>query len=512
MMENAADTDWSPNSISVFIFGFVIGIFVSSLIFLLPIISLLVISIGASILLAEKIYENKISREVLLLSLVLISFGLGSLRYAVKDFHELETPVSTGVVVSEPENRDNFRRFVYLSDNGEKVLVSAPLYSNIQYGDRIKVEGELEKPGTIEDKDGGRDFDYGKYLSKDDIYYTRSFAQVEVISSGHGNPVKSALFKLKRNFVEQAKEIFSEPYASLLTGLIVSGKESLPKDILEEFRRAGVIHIVILSGFNITLIAEFMRKLFQNLFIYARLPAIPQAAAGAAIAGVILFVIMTGAEATVVRAAVMALIVVAAKLFGRNYSAPRALLAAGFVMLLENPKILVFDPSFQLSFLATLGLIYLMPLIDRPLGGFTAKWAKLREIISQTLATQLAVLPLLVYMMGDISLVSLLANILILITIPYTMLVGFLATLASYISVIIAWPISLAAHLLLSWILFISHVLGNLSFASIAVPPVSVWVVGLIYFIFAVLIFWKDRLKTFLIISRMTLDGIRRKT
>jgi len=476
-METEASTKSKSNRVFAFIFSFVFGVLVSSFIFIPPLISLLIIFVGFAVLLAEKIYTNEAAREIIFISLVFVSFGLGSLRYAIKDFHEPVIPSSTGIVVSEPEDKENFKRFVMRADNGEKVLVSAPLYSTVQYGDKVEVTGKLEEPGMIED------FDYGKYLAKDDVYYTSSFAEVGILSSGHGNPIKSVLLKVKGSVVSKAREIWAEPYASLLTGLIVSGKESMPKSILEEFRRAGVIHIVVLSGFNITLIADFLRKLFQWIFIYAKLPAVPQAAAGASIAGIVLFVIMTGGEATVMRAAIMAITVIAAKLFGRKYSAPRALLLAGFIMLLENPKILVFDPSFQLSFLATLGLIYFMKPIDKRLGRVPTFW-NMRENLAQTLATQFAVLPALIYMMGDVSLVSIPANLLILTAVPYTMFVGFLAIIAAFISSIIAWPLTFATHLLLSWILFVSHTLGNLSFATMSVPAVSIWVIVFVYLIF----------------------------
>ena len=142
---------------------------------------------------------------------------------------------------------------------------------------------------------------------------------------------------------------------------------------------------------------------------------------------------MTGASATVVRAAIMALIAVSGKMFGRSYSAPRALLVAGFFMLIENPKILIFDPSFQLSMLATIAMIYAVPIVDRYLSrGALAKWDKFREILSATISTQIFVLPFLLYSMGNISVVSLFSNILILAFVPYTMLVGFIATTRIY--------------------------------------------------------------------------------
>ena len=484
-MDQEANTD----SILIFIFGFVLGVLVSSFVFITPPTGVFSIIVGSAILIAEKIWNGKIGKEILFLSLIFLSFGLGALRYSIKDFHEPLAPLFTGIVVSESEQRENTTRFVLRTDNGEKILVNTDLYSSIQYGDRVRVEGKLKEPGVIDDENGGRPFDYGAYLSKDDIYYTLSFAEVEVLSSGHGNPVKGALFKIKRSFVGKTKEILAEPYANLLAGLIVSGKEAIPKDILEEFRRAGIIHIVVLSGYNITIIAEFMRKMLENFFLVARIRVAPSLVAGVSILGIVLFVLMTGAEATVVRAALMVLVVIAAKMFGRAYSAPRALLAAAFLMILHNPKILVFDPSFQLSFLATCALIYIAPIVEKYLKVVPEKWG-LRMVIATTLATQVTVLPLLIYSMGNFSLVSLPANILVLLIIPATMLIGFIATLVAYASLILALPFSYAAYLLLAWILGVSSTLGGLSFASVAIPPISIWLIVLVYL--AIIIFiWR---------------------
>ena len=420
-----------------FVAGFASGIFVSSFFFIQPLIGVLIIIVGCAVL---------VDKEGLFIALIIISCGLGILRYDIKDFHDVIEPTSSGIVVSEPEDRDNARRFVMLADNKEKVLVNVPLYTEVNYGDRVEVTGRLEKPGMIED------FDYGKYLSKDDIYWTLNFSQLEVISHENGNPIKAILLKIKSNFLTHIKSILSEPQAGLLSGLLIAGKDSMPKDILEEFRRAGVIHIVVLSGFNITLIADFLRKVM--LFIA------PRFAITTSIVGVLLFVIMTGGEATVVRAAIMALIVVLAKSLGRNYSAPRALVLAGFLMLLHNPKILVFDASFQLSFLATLGMIYFVPVIEKRLKWITEK-GKLRETISQTLGTQAAVFPLLILSVGSFSPVFLPSNVLILPLVPWTMLIGFLTTLLSYTSIHIALPLAFVSHLMLSWILFVANLLGS---------------------------------------------------
>jgi len=495
-MDHETNTDSLPRAqsrgIFVLIAGFVFSILVSSFLPIPKIIGVFFITIGIIIVIFERIWNKKINKEILFVSLVLISFGLGAIRYSIKDFHEPLIPSNVGQVVTEPEQRENTTRFVLLADNGEKVLVNTDLYSHVEYGDRVDVKGKLQEPGIIEDSDSGRPFNYAKYLSKDDIYYTLSFTKVEILSSGNGNPIKHFLFNIKKSFVAKIKEILAEPYASLLSGLIVSGKEAMPKDLLEEFRRAGIIHIVVLSGYNITIIAEFIRRMFENLFLLARVRAVPRLAAGASILAILAFVLMTGAEATVVRASIMVLTVIVAKMFGRNYSASRALLVAAFLMIIENPKVLVFDPSFQLSFLATLALIYIVPIVDKYLKIVPEKWG-FRLVVATTLATQVTVLPLLIYSMGNFSLVSLPANILVLLIIPITMLMGFIATLIALLSPVLALPFSYIAYLLLSWILGVSSTLGNLSFASIEVPLVSIWLIVLVYL--AIFIFvWRSRL------------------
>ena len=428
------------NSILVFIWSFIFAIFVSSFFFIPPLISIFIILVGTAILAVDK--------RSLFLSIALISFGLGILRYDIKDFHEEVTPVSSGVVITEPEQKENTTRFVMLADNGEKVLISTDLYSKVSYGDKVKIEGKFSKPGIIED------FDYAAYLSKDNIYFVMNFAEVEIISASaswrNGNVAKRNLLSLKQSIVNKMRSIFAEPESSLLAGLILAGKSALPKDVLEEFRRAGIIHIVVLSGYNITIIADFLKKIFGN---------------AGSIVGILLFVLMTGGEATVVRAAIMVLVVIMAKSFHRPYSAPRALLSAGFLMVFHNPKILVFDASFQLSFLATCGLIYVVPKVAKHLEWITERF-KAREIIATTIGTQITVLPFLIYLTREISIVSLPANILVLFFIPYVMFAGFFATLIAYISPILALPLTYLAHLILSWILFIGHFLGNLPFAT----------------------------------------------
>jgi competence protein ComEC len=483
-MENIINIDTREVGIFVFIWGFVTGILIGSFFFINFYISLFLIFLGSTISIVEKINSKIISKQTILVSIALISLGLGLIRYEYKNQRNINQSIESqigkkieveGLVIGEPDKKDNVTQIIVLPENSkEKILVNTDLYSHVTYGDIVKVSGKLQKPGIIKGDDG-RNFNYGDYLAKDDIYYTISFAEVETLSSNNGNFIKANLFKIKNKFIDKIRSLFPEPEASLLAGLTLSGKDSLPKSILEEFRRAGIVHIVVLSGYNITIVAEFFLKIFG--FLSIRLAAL---SAGGSI---ILFTLMTGGQATVVRAALMGLTLLLGKIIGRGYSAPRALLVAAFLMLLENPKILVFDSSFKLSFLATIALMYAVPIINDYLDWMSKKGG-LRSIISTTIGTQIVVLPYILYTMGNFSVVALASNILTLIFIPITMLLGFAATLLGFINDFLAIPLTFTTHLLLYWILLVGERLGNLLWGSFEIRAFPLWIVLLWYTVY----------------------------
>ena len=133
-----------------------------------------------------------------------------------------------------------------------------------------------------------------------------------------------------------------EPHSAFLGGITIGAREGLPESLQEKFRTTGVAHIVALSGYNITIVAETIMLFLSFLPQYL--------AIGGGVIGVILFAIMTGASATVLRASIMALLALTARATGRIYTVSWALFLVGFFMVLQNPKILRFDTSFQLSF------------------------------------------------------------------------------------------------------------------------------------------------------------------
>lgn len=422
---------------------------------------------------------SKLPILILYFALFVGSFGVGIFRMTLNnqisaesalDMH-LGNPISiTGTIDVEPDIRDKETRLVISAQN-TRLLVTTALYPRFTYGDKVTLVGKLQKPKAF-DTGTGRQFDYPAYLAKDGIYYTMTRPKVELLSQGNGSVIEARLFIFKKSFIDKISDVIPEPYASLLSGLLLGGKQSLGKELLDDFKRVGIIHIVVLSGYNITVVGDAIMKAFSFL------PKVFGMTLGAV--SIILFALMTGGGATVVRASIMALLVVLAGATGRTYDITRALFIAGFLMVLHNPAILVFDPSFQLSFMATLGLVTLSPLIKSRLLFVTERFG-FRDIVSATLATQIFVLPLLLYNTGQLSLVALPVNLLILPTIPVTMFFGFLAGAVAFLGVYLALPFAGVAYALLWYQVSLVTLVASFPFASVAVPAVSFFGLVCIY-------------------------------
>lgn len=385
-----------------------------------------------------------------------------------------------GVVMQDPDMRNASKKIVIKArqinkkniKGNIKILVSTDRHENIQYGDMVLIKGRLDNPSNFT-TDTNREFDYRNYLAKDDIFYQVFRPDIQVLGYGYGSKITTWMLSLKHVLVRSLNKSFPQPEGALLAGELFGEKSALGGDLQDAFRRTGVIHIVVLSGFNITIVALFMIWLLTR-FLH------PRVALFFGIASIVLFAVLVGGGSTVIRASVMAILVIIARLIGREYDVTRGLFLAAFFMVIINPKILAFDISFQLSFLATLSLIYLSPVIEKKLQWVTGTF-QLREIIIQTLAAQVFVLPLLIYSIGEFSIVSVLVNILVVPLVPMSMLFGFLTSVVGLIIPPLAHAVMIPGYFLLKAQLMIVNFFNSFSFAAITIPPIPWWLVFGLY-------------------------------
>ncbi len=391
------------------------------------------------------------------LGLIRFSFSNNLLNRPLPDCSSAKN-LCVGSIISNPDKRDNSTRLIVRLDNYQnKVLIFTDNFSDYSYGDKISFVGEVVRPSNFL-TDEGEVFDYQNYLRARGINQVTYRPQLNLISQNKKFSLRSFLFYLKNNFLVKLRQNLPEPSASLAGGLVLGDKSGLGREVEDNFRLAGISHIVVLSGYNITIIAESVLK----FFFWLHLPWVSMFGVFA----IVIFVMMVGGEASVVRAACMGIIALFARQNGRTYSAGVALLFAGFLMVLWNPFLLIFDLGFQLSFLATLGLIYLSPFFDKLFAKVVTNknnWLGLREIIITTLSAQLAVYPWLLLKIGNVSWIGFIANIFILPIIPLAMFFSFLTGLGGLFSGALGWVVGLPTYFFLAYIIkmasFFAHLL-----------------------------------------------------
>jgi len=477
------------------IFGFVSGVFLSSFLNLPTSSSLLLFLLSFAIFAYSFfIKERSVKNIFIIFSVFLFLFGIGIWRYQVKDSFFVDPNLSSrvgeevsirGVALKDAEQKESYSSTVleisHFNTSGVwqesqgKILLRSEPYPKILYGDQIEAEGVIKLPESFETK-SGKLFDYEEYLSKDEVGLILSFAKAEVVSDENGSFVKSKLLTFKRKFVENIENSLPEPFSALMNGILLGVKSSLGKDLEDDLRKTAIIHIVVLSGYNITLVAQFVMKF---LFFLSRRKALI-----ASILGITLFAIMVGGEPSVARASLMGILALIARGAGRKYDITRALLLAGFFMILWNPKVLVFDLGFQLSFIATLALIWLAPFFEEKFKFLTSKF-EFRSIASATIATQIFVFPLLLYHTGEISLVGVFVNLLVLPVIPFVMFFGFLSGALGFLFYFLAFPFAVLSHLLLLYTLKTVEFFASLPIASIQITKFPFVFVILLYSLIA---------------------------
>ena len=491
-------------------FGFLFGVFLRSFVLL---DLYFIFSFGVTAL-ALFLFFGFVSKNNwgILFSIFILFFCFGIFRFNLADRPSPEVFESqvgqkvsfSGEIVDEPSVRQNDQQLTvevtpqglaldslngipFSATEKTKVVVSANLDQNFKYGDEINLVGKLKKPENFL-TDQGKTFDYVNYLRKDGIFYTMSYPQIEIVSRGNGNFVQSFLFSAKEKFMEKINFLIPNPESIFMGGIIFGEKSDFDKTLKQNFVDTGMIHLVTLSGYKITMIAGWF------MVIFAFLPKI--FGIGTGILAIWLFVLMTGGAASAVRAGIMATLALFARATGRNYDVTRALLLTAIVMILLNPFLLVFDVSFQLSFIGTIAIIFFVPKIEKYFSWIIEEFG-LREIIAMTCAIYIFVAPFILYEMGSFSLVTLPANILIMPFFPLTMIFGFLTIFVGLVSNVLAVPFAYISYFLLHYQLWVINFFANLSFASFNFPNFPLLLTILIYGYFVYLLFGKSILEFF---------------
>lgn len=446
---------------------------------------------------------SKHRKQIILASLCLIVLFGGTFRFqsslptinegCLQFYNDRGTVEIKGIVDRDPDVRDKTTRLrlsvteIKLDKGWQEVsgvaLLVVPRYPTYDYGDVLLVTGKLETPPQL------NEFDYKGYLAHQGIYSTMFYPKIEILDTGRGFKPLEWVYSLRSRLSQTLAEVLPEPQASLAQGIILGIRGNIPQSLRANFSHTGTAHVLAISGLHLAIVAGILLSIGIWLFGRRRYTYI-----WLALGLIWLYALLTGMNPPVVRGAIMASLFLTAELLGRQRNAFTALAFAAAIMIGINPQIL-WIASFQMSFLAMAGLIFLSPTF-RAIGrkavkatiGENRAVASLANIISDsfsiTLAAIIAVWPLVAHYFGIVSFVGLPATLLVLPALPGIIITGVLAGGLGLIVLPMAQVIAWLAWLFLSYMLLVVNGFAALPLSFIELGSVDTSLIWVYYLAF----------------------------
>lgn len=384
--------------------------------------------------------------------------------------------VVSGTIAEEPDVRVNAVNYVIKvvdKNCSGNVLVTVKNPQEIySYGDMVEVRGVPEEP---REPGNPGEFNYKRYLETRGIQLIiKSWqgAGIRKTGTGHINPVTDVSLAVKHKLISVLFATLSEKHAGLAQAIIFGSTGRLDPQARDDFALTGVVHILSVSGYHVGVLTAICLMLGSLLGM--------SRAAGSAFTVIMtaFYAVMTGASPPVIRATVMAWVLLLARAVRRDYDWPRAMAMAAMVILLFQPNAL-FKAGFQLSFLATWGILDLAPVLSHVSAAFIAFTSGAGRAAIITLAAQIAVLPVSAYYFNYVSLISLPANLIIVPLVSLAMLLGGSAALIGSIWLPCGQLLNISTGVVLDLVLKIANLLAQVPFGVITVgQPAVMEVVG----------------------------------
>jgi competence protein ComEC len=354
------------------------------------------------------------------------------------------------------------------------ILILAPPESNFNYGDLLHVDGVINPP----DAEGG-----------DPVVFS---PKITVTAAHRGFWLREWMINLKLAILDRFNVLLPEDQAALLGGITFGSKQNFKPDFKSAMALAGLTHLVAISGYNITIVIFAAGQVFGRFFSR-------RATFYFAIVLLILFMFMVGGAASGVRAAIMGFLALIAREAGRAFSMRNAITMTAALMVLFDPTALTGNMSFVLSYLSLLGIVYVQPPLKKLLrrsgsgagddgDGMDNGVLGWKESALTTLSAQSAVMPVLITTFGQFSATAIVANVLVLGTVPLTMFFGLLLAMLAFLSRYLAFFVAQLAGLLLGYQISVIWLFAKLA-VPLPLPVNSTFSIFLYYLLLCVFVF-----------------------
>ena len=319
---------------------------------------------------------------------------------------------------------------------------------SINRGDIVKVSGSV-------------------FLTRGNNLASIGYSSLQIVQSR-----PSVLEGIRHRFVAGIQSALPEPEASFGLGLLVGQRSTLPADLTQQIMMVGLTHVIAVSGYNLTIIVEVTRRLFGKLSKFQN-TALCLALTG-------LFLLITGSSPSIVRASIISVLSITAWYYGRSIKPFVLLAVSATISALANPLYLWGNVSWYLSFLAFTGVLVVGPLLtQRFFGG--KKPSLFIAVLIESLCASIMTIPYILYIFGQVSLVALAANLLVVPLIPFAMLVTLVSGVAGMLVAPVAGWLAVPARIVLTYMLDVCALLSRVPHAFIQNVTLPAWMMLFIY-------------------------------
>ena len=356
----------------------------------------------------------------------------------------------------------NKKFIVYINKKNKKLL---------EYGDLIKIKGEYSAPEVARNYKG---FDYSQYLKTLNIYGTIKVEESKIINKNQLSPILISINNIKEKMIDNANRNMPKRTANFLLGILIGERDNIQEDIIESFRTANLSHILAVSGAHTSYIILGITYLISKSKTPKRIGYI------ITIINLLIFIIITGASYSVVRACIMAIVVIGAKICYRKENFFTSICISLIIILIQNP-FAINDIGLKLSFMGTAGIV----IFNKSITNFFIKLKikqKIAEALSVTFSAQLMIMPITILNFNTISLTFFISNIFASPLLGIIIIFGFISIFISSILNPISKILFLILHIFLELLILVSKVTEKIPGSSILVKTPNI-LFAIVYYI-----------------------------
>lgn len=367
-------------------------------------------------------------------------------------------------IVSYRAIKDYYDKYIVKSKEGNKFILYLPHGDELKKGTLINLSGEFRLPDLARNTGG---FNYRRYLNSQKIYGIIRAKNYYVSNLAKFNLIYYIQDEIYKSFAR----LFPKDEMGLIIGMMIGETKDISEDVLENFKTTGITHLIAVSGSNVVYVVVLVQFLFKKFFG-------KQATYFISIFFLILFMLISGASASVCRATLMIILSICADIFFLKSDTFSNILTSAFVLILLNPLV-IYDVGFILSFGGTLGIV----LLSKDFTRLFKRLGKLNETLSVTCSAQLILAPIMMYYFNTFSILSIVTNIIVVPISGSITILGFVVFIISKISFPIAKLIANSLYVLATFTIWVADMFSKIPFSLIRTVTPNVFEIFLFYFV-----------------------------